>query len=116
MGHGFGDDVLREVARRLRAKLRVYDGVGRLGGEEFLLVLPGCDLDALAARANEIRGLISGVAVATSGKERRVTLSMGLAVVDWSKEVDVQALLDRADAGLYQAKRNGRDRVEHVVS
>src|SRR5713101_10006552 len=55
LGHLFGDEALREKGRRLRAQLRIYDGVGRYGGEEFLLVLPNCDLPNALFRANELR-------------------------------------------------------------
>jgi two-component system cell cycle response regulator len=55
LGHLFGDEALREIGRRLRAQLRVYDGVGRYGGEEFLMILPNCDLPNAVLRANELR-------------------------------------------------------------
>ena len=55
LGHLFGDEALREIGRRLRAQLRVYDGVGRYGGEEFLMILPNCDLPNALLRANELR-------------------------------------------------------------
>jgi len=59
LGHLFGDEALREVARRLREQLRVYDGVGRYGGEEFLLILPNCDLPNALLRANELREAVA---------------------------------------------------------
>jgi len=111
LGHPFGDDVLKEVARRLRSSLRPYDSVGRYGGEEFLIVLPGCDLSAGLVRADEIRMTIGAVPMRTARKERAVTVSMGIAVSN-SGDLDVERLLNQADVALYEAKRNGRNRVE----
>ena len=111
LGHPFGDDVLKEVARRLRSSLRPYDTIGRYGGEEFLIVLPGCDLAAGLVRADEIRMTIGSAPIRTSRKERVVTVSMGVAVSN-SGEIDVERLLNQADISLYEAKRNGRNRVE----
>src|ERR1035441_6531979 len=70
----------REFGRRLRAQLRVYDGVGRYGGEEFLMVLPSCDLPNALLRANELREIIANTPVVCSGEERLITMSMGVAV------------------------------------
>jgi len=115
LGHPFGDDVLKEVARRLLSSLRPYDTVGRYGGEEFLIVLPGCDLAAGLARADEIRAAIGSAPIRTSRKERMVTVSMGVAV-SHSGNVDLERLLNQADVALYEAKRNGRNRVEPAGS
>ena len=112
LGHAFGDQALREVAERLRSGLRVYDSVGRYGGEEFLLVLPGCDLSSALARAEQIRAAIAATPVKTVSKHRSVTVSMGVAVSEGSGELEAERLLNQADVALYDAKRNGRDRVE----
>src|SRR5271169_4212657 len=69
LGHLFGDEALREIGLRLRAQLRVYDGVGRYGGEEFLLILPNCDLPNTLARGNELRETIANTPVVCSGVE-----------------------------------------------
>jgi two-component system, cell cycle response regulator len=114
LGHLVGDEVLKEVARRLRAGLRPYDRVGRFGGEEFLIVMPACDLVPAFTRADQIRGLISGQPMLTNGGSTTVTLSMGITAVTGTKQADVQAVLRQADLGLYQAKRKGRNRVEQV--
>jgi diguanylate cyclase (GGDEF)-like protein len=114
-GHLFGDEALREVGRRLRAQLRVYDGVGRYGGEEFLLVLPNCDLSNTLLRANELREIIAATPVVHSGTERLVTMSMGVAVCSCTGKSEVQELLHQADSGLYAAKKNGRNRIEHFA-
>jgi len=105
---------LREVGRRLRSRLRAYDGVGRYGGEEYLMVLPGCDLTSALIRADQVRSFVAAKPVETSAKPRNVTVSMGVAVADGKTQIDFQELLNQADAGLYKAKRNGRNRVEQV--
>ena len=112
-GHLYGDHALTEVARRLKSKLRVYDGVGRLGGEEFLLILPGCDLTAAMIRADQLRLFVGNNDVVASGTTRTITLSMGVAIADEGSDFKIEALLAKADAGLYEAKRQGRNRVEH---
>jgi len=109
-----GDEVVKEVGRRLRSKLRAYDGVGRYGGEEFLLVLPGCDLTSALIRADQVRSFVSSKPVETSARSRTVTVSMGVAVASGETEGELQLLLNQADAGLFKAKRNGRNRVEQV--
>jgi two-component system, cell cycle response regulator len=115
LGPVAGDEVVKEVGRRLRSKLRAYDGVGRYGGEEFLLVLPGCDLTAALIRADQVRSFVSSKPVETSGaKSRTVTVSMGVAVSSRETETELHLLLNQADTGLFKAKRNGRNRVEQV--
>jgi len=112
LGHLFGDQVLQEVSRRFRCRLRVYDSVGRYGGEEFLLVLPGCDLADATIRATELREQIACEPVVALGAEKTITASMGVAVSGGGFEEEVEALLGRADEALYRAKKNGRNRVE----
>lgn len=110
-GHSAGDAVLQEGARRLRSSLRVYDGVGRYGGEEFLLVLPGCDLPATMRRADAIRCLVATEPIVTPQGSVSVTASMGV-IAAQSTDMSVEALLEKADEALYCAKKNGRNRVE----
>ncbi len=116
LGHLFGDEALREIGRRLRAQLRLYDGVGRYGGEEFLMILPNCDLPNTLLRANDLREIIANTPVVCSGVERAFTMSMGVAVSDCDRKNEVEGLLSQADAALYAAKENGRNRIEHVPS
>ncbi len=114
LGHLFGDQVLKETARRISSKTRVYDGVGRYGGEEFLIVLVDCDLTTTLIRSEEIRSHVSSAPVIHDGKRRIATLSMGVAIADGAQPVDADHLLNQADEALYQAKRSGRNRVEHL--
>jgi len=112
-GHPFGDEVLREIGRRLRSRLRIYDGVGRYGGEEFLLVLPGCNLRVAIERANKLRELIAATPIKSGDMETTINISMGVAVSEDAGAKEAEALLNRADRALYAAKENGRNRVEH---
>jgi diguanylate cyclase (GGDEF)-like protein len=113
LGHLFGDEALREVGRRLRSQLRIYDGVGRYGGEEFLMILPNCDLENALLRANELREIVAHSPVVCSGEERLITMSMGVAVSTCVGKSEMEPLLNQADKGLYAAKENGRNRIEH---
>jgi diguanylate cyclase (GGDEF)-like protein len=109
-GHQAGDSVLQELTKRLSHSIRECDGIGRYGGEEFLLVVPGCDLTTTVRRANEMKSMIASPSILSAPGARAVTVSMGVAVAESSEAVD--SLLRRADSALYQAKRNGRNRVE----
>ena len=113
LGHLAGDEVLKEVARRLKAQLRLYDAVGRYGGEEFLILMPGCDGAAAVARANQLRSAVSFSSIGSSAKARTITLSIGVAFSDGTTRADAHSILHQADLGLYKAKQAGRNRVEH---
>ncbi len=115
-GHLFGDEALREIARRLQSKLRPYDGVGRYGGEEFLLVLPSCDLEAAMERANELRELIAATPVISGGVKKAITMSFGIALSECVGVKELEPLIARADTALYSAKKKGRNRVEHAAT
>ena len=109
-GHLAGDIVLRETARRMLASLRSYDALGRYGGEEFLIVAPGCDLSQTAQLADRLRCNVSGTRIDSSGYSLAVTLSFGVADVSVGQKPD--EILRAADMALYTAKKHGRDRVE----
>ena len=111
-GHLAGDAVLREVASRLLHAVRPYDSVGRYGGEEFLIIVPGCNVDSAIRQAERLRGSIGGEPIALgSGESTLVTLSLGIAATA-DLSTDSNLLLQVADAALYRAKRNGRNRIE----
>jgi two-component system cell cycle response regulator len=112
LGHSAGDVVLKEVASRLKSDLRIYDAAGRYGGEEFLLVLPGCDVRIATRRADEIRRLVAKDGIATPSCIVPVTVSMGVAVTNSTPDLTVETLLQHADGALYRAKRAGRNCVE----
>jgi diguanylate cyclase (GGDEF)-like protein len=108
-GHAAGDRVLATVAGELRAKLRAEDQLGRLGGEEFLVLLPDADAAAAAVASGKLRDSARAVRVDHEGQRLRVTVSVGWAT--WDDETP-ESLLRRADEALYAAKAAGRDRVE----
>lgn len=112
-GHPAGDEALRAVARTLATECRAEDRAYRYGGEEFLLLLPRQSRVGAAIALNRMREAVQGLAVphAGNGPLGVVTISAGIAVVDWQAPQDPQALLAEADAALYQAKGTGRNRV-----
>ena len=114
-GHQAGDAVLQEAAKRMKAAVRISDGVGRYGGEEFLIILPGCDGAVALRRAEEIRKLVARDPVALDIGELDITCSLG---VNWTREGldDPSWLIKEADAALYRAKHEGRNRVEAAAA
>lgn len=112
-GHPAGDRVLREVASRLRQKLRPYDDVGRYGGEEFLAVLPGCGAEEGMALAERMRTALAASPVALGGIDIAVSASFGVtSTTPDGAGPSAEALLRAADDALFRAKQDGRDRVE----
>lgn len=107
-GHARGDAVLKEVAYVLRKQLRAFDLAYRLGGEEFLILLPGSDLATTAELAGRLR---EGVVGATLAGGLSVTLSLGVGASERHERFDYEAVFAEADAALYEAKRDGRNRV-----
>ena len=114
-GHQGGDEVLREVAARIKGELRLADALGRFGGEEFVALLVDADLASAALVAERIRACICGQAFALSaGATVAVSVSIGVAGLGaGAGPIDAQAqqLIARADAALYRAKEGGRNRV-----
>jgi two-component system cell cycle response regulator len=107
-GHLIGDVVLKEVVRRMQNAVRPYDFIGRYGGEEFLIVLPGCDLSRARDTAERVRSAVACKPVLADGFDLLVTVSIGVAVADSAvtKEMEIMAI---ADAAMYKAKDAGRN-------
>lgn len=114
-GHGVGDLVLQEAARRMRGTVRAYDQVGRVGGEEFFMVLPGCDGVDAVNLAERLRACISDTPVATVNGPLSVTVSIGVTVWKPENKATPQLLMQAADKALYRAKHRGRNRVESIA-
>jgi diguanylate cyclase (GGDEF)-like protein len=110
-GHLAGDAVLQEAARRMLATIRGYDSIGRYGGEEFLVVVPGCDLPAALVQAERLRECICAREICTGDVSLAVTMSAGVTVSAGRLRRPDQLLHD-ADEALYAAKSAGRNRVE----
>lgn len=110
-GHLVGDKVLRESAQRIRRLLRRHDEVGRFGGEEFLILVGNCDAISLELAAERIRDGVGGRPIETDAGPVCVTISIGGALHHWSHSTNPNALLERADHALYEAKNGGRNRV-----
>jgi diguanylate cyclase (GGDEF)-like protein len=106
-GHAAGDAVLQELAHRMLQMVRPYDVVARLGGEEFLVIVPGCDAPAAKVVAERVRQAVSASAVTLQGGQIiPTTCSIGIAV---SQSPDPTVVTHAADVALYKAKQSGRN-------
>jgi two-component system cell cycle response regulator len=111
-GHDAGDDVLREFATRIRKSIRGIDLACRLGGEEFVIIMPETDVAVAAIVAERLRRRIASepFEVAAGAARLEITISIGIATLDGADD-NAAAILKRADQALYRAKRDGRNRV-----
>lgn len=110
-GHGAGDLVLKKAAARMQHAVRAYDSLGRYGGEEFLLVLPGCTAEAATERAERLRQAIALVPFETGHESIQITCSIGVSARPHALRTDLEAMVREADVALYAAKQAGRNRV-----
>lgn len=109
-GHHVGDIVLRRVAEVCSRQIRTVDAIGRLGGEEFALLLPNTALEGARVMAERIRRAIAAERIVVDGETIRVTVSIGGTQVD-PGEPTIKAAMQRADEAMYRAKQEGRNRV-----
>ena len=108
-GHAVGDIALCDAATRLQSKLRSYQTVGRLGGEEFLIVLPNCDADTAALVIERARVAVAEVPVVAEGAIINLTCSFGMTTLSPGVTGAAFSLVQTADRALYDAKANGRN-------
>ncbi len=111
-GHLAGDAVLEEVGRRLRRAVRTYDAVGRIGGEEFLIVMSSCDALVAASVAERIHAVIRSDSMPAGETQVSVTISQGLVTYSGEKRMNPVELFEKADKALYLAKSKGRDGIQ----
>jgi two-component system cell cycle response regulator len=110
-GHFAGDAVLREFTRRMSASMRPYDAIGRYGGEEFLILLPGCDEHCTAAQAERLRLALASEQMLLN--ESRLTITASFGATSWRPgpgDTTPESLIRIADDALYMAKNQGRNR------
>jgi two-component system cell cycle response regulator len=113
-GHFAGDAVLCEAARRMQNAIRQYDAIGRYGGEEFLILLSGCDEAASLCQAERLRKQLSQVQMSLQDSTISVTASFGVTTALPGDPWTPEELIHKADEALYLAKNRGRNRVEFL--
>lgn len=114
LGHCAGDAVLKEAVRRMQSSIRSYDAIGRYGGEEFLIVLPGCDEACTFGQAERLRRQLCGEPMRIGGEPYTVTASFGATSIAPGTRIPGDLMIRTADKAMYRAKREGRDRVVYL--
>lgn len=115
-GHDVGDLVLKNFSRIIKNSIRKYDVVARFGGEEFVILLSGVDIQSAYKKAEQLRRQIESTVVFTKKIDNhiRYTASFGVAAINEAGKYSLEELISKADMALYKAKNNGRNRVEFV--
>jgi diguanylate cyclase (GGDEF)-like protein len=119
-GHLVGDRVLQEVVDRIGSSIRSYDALGRFGGEEFLVVLPGTDARLASEIGDRLRNTVAAAAVPSTSGNVAITVSLGCVALGepdtGTAPLTAEDLLHCADAALYRAKAAGRNRIETAIA
>ena len=113
-GHFAGDAVLCEAARRMQNGIRQYDSIGRYGGEEFLILLSGCDEETSLSQAERLRKQLAQVQMSIPEASVSISASFGVTTALPGQPWTPEELIHKADEALYLAKRMGRNRVEFL--
>ncbi|WP_426356902.1 diguanylate cyclase [Pseudocolwellia sp. HL-MZ19] len=114
-GHQIGDELLKHICKICNKEIRSIDFLGRYGGEEFIIILPDCDVDGGIEIAKRIQNSLIKDCLIVEGKELNVTLSMGISMLI-DKSETFEQLINKADQAMYVAKENGRNRIEVSTS
>jgi len=114
-GHLVGDQALRAAAKAMQSCTRAYDTIGRFGGEEFIVILPGCDQMNAISHAERMRAALGQISIPFQDGCIRISASFGVTVASPGSDPDACQLIRAADTALYRAKDNGRDRVEFAA-
>jgi diguanylate cyclase (GGDEF)-like protein len=113
-GHAAGDAVLRKFCEIALAALRPHDLFGRLGGEEFAAVMPGCGLEAAFVRAERIRATFAEASRFVREYQVKATVSGGVSASEIAEDT-LDVLFEQADGALYEAKTQGRNRIKRAA-
>ncbi len=108
-GHLIGDKIIIEVTSRLQKNLRSYDKIGRYGGDELLLVLPGLDRDDAKKIAERLRNSVCAEKIQTDAGALEATVSLGVSIFDNTSRPSVKKIIEASDSALYMAKKRGRN-------
>lgn len=107
-GHRVGDEILKMLVQTIQSNLRIKDVMGRLGGEEFIIIYTDVNAAGLEHVSNKVRTLVEASALRLPDKDLKITISIGATLVN--EQDSVQSILERADMLMYQSKQNGRNR------
>jgi len=108
-GHLIGDDVIIEVASRLKKKIRSYDKIGRYGGDELLLILPGLGRQDAKNIAERLRQSVCAEKIQTEAGALNITVSLGVSIFDTASRPSTKKMIEESDLALYVAKGRGRN-------